>query len=158
MAILVRPHVLLTNIAEHEANGYCRFKALLHGATGPRPALVNLYPDGTVLLTVAGTEMGQGLFTKAKQVRHSSSCTHCLRTWFHSSPSIGPGAQGQQGRYSNTTQAIHLKEDWGTQQKTCPEVTIVTTLCCMQDSVRIALNLPGRLLLIIGFGQCKVHG
>lgn len=46
----------------------CRFKALLHGATGPRPALVNLYPDGTVLLTVAGTEMGQGLFTKAKQV------------------------------------------------------------------------------------------
>ncbi|KAA6423444.1 MAG: Aldehyde oxidase, partial [Trebouxia sp. A1-2] len=46
----------------------CRFKALLHGATGPRPALISLYPDGTVLVTCAGTEMGQGLFTKVKQV------------------------------------------------------------------------------------------
>ena len=46
----------------------CRFKALLAGGTGPRPALVSLYPDGTVLVTCAGTEMGQGLFTKAKQV------------------------------------------------------------------------------------------
>ena len=45
-----------------------RFKAVLHGPTGPRPCLVNLYPDGTVLVTCAGTEMGQGLFTKVKQV------------------------------------------------------------------------------------------
>ncbi|KAL0029788.1 hypothetical protein WJX77_000034 [Trebouxia sp. C0004] len=46
----------------------CRFKALLHGGTGPRPALISLYPDGTVLVTCAGTEMGQGLFTKVKQI------------------------------------------------------------------------------------------
>ncbi len=36
---------------------------------GPKPALVTLYPDGSVLVTAGGTEMGQGLFTKAKQVR-----------------------------------------------------------------------------------------
>lgn len=42
---------------------------MLHGPTGPRPALASLYPDGNVLITCAGTEMGQGLFTKVKQVR-----------------------------------------------------------------------------------------
>ena len=47
---------------------WCRFKSMLAGATGPRPCLVNLYPDGSVLVTCSGTEMGQGLFTKAKQV------------------------------------------------------------------------------------------
>ena len=31
-------------------------------------ALVQVYTDGSVLLTHAGTEMGQGLFTKTMQV------------------------------------------------------------------------------------------
>ena len=35
---------------------------------GPKPALVSLHPDGSVLVTAGGTEMGQGLFTKVKQV------------------------------------------------------------------------------------------
>lgn len=43
-----------------------RFKGAM---VGPKPALVSLYPDGSVLVTAGGTEMGQGLFTKAKQVR-----------------------------------------------------------------------------------------
>ncbi len=32
-------------------------------------ALVNIYKDGSVLLTHGGTEMGQGLHTKMMQVR-----------------------------------------------------------------------------------------
>ena len=34
----------------------------------PAGALVQVYTDGSVLLTHAGTEMGQGLFTKTMQV------------------------------------------------------------------------------------------
>jgi len=34
----------------------------------PRQALVNIYSDGTVLITVDGSEMGQGLYTKVVQV------------------------------------------------------------------------------------------
>jgi len=53
----------------------CRFKGAM---VGPKPALVTLYPDGSVLVTAGGTEMGQGLFTKAKQVRPFCSPFTCL--------------------------------------------------------------------------------
>lgn len=62
---------------------WCRFKSVLAAGTGPRPCLVNLYPDGSVLVMCAGTEMGQGLFTKAKQVGHS-----CLNCPSHTCPGL----------------------------------------------------------------------
>ena len=50
---------------------YCRFHS---HCLGGRPCLVHLHPDGSVLVTCSGTEMGQGLFTKAKQVGTFSFC------------------------------------------------------------------------------------
>ena len=34
----------------------------------PRPAIVSIMADGSVMVTTAGMEMGQGMFTKVKQV------------------------------------------------------------------------------------------
>ena len=34
----------------------------------PRPAVVSIMADGSVMVTTAGMEMGQGMFTKVKQV------------------------------------------------------------------------------------------
>ena len=69
LTIIVHSSQIVAKSTVHMASHvWCRFKSVLAGATGPRPCLVNLYPDGTVLVTCAGTEMGQGLFTKAKQV------------------------------------------------------------------------------------------
>lgn len=35
----------------------------------PRPGIVSIFADGSVIVTCAGAEMGQGMFTKVKQVR-----------------------------------------------------------------------------------------
>lgn len=33
-----------------------------------RPAVVSIFADGSVMVTTAGAELGQGMFTKVKQV------------------------------------------------------------------------------------------
>lgn len=35
----------------------------------PRPAVVSIFADGSVMVTTAGAELGQGMFTKVKQAR-----------------------------------------------------------------------------------------
>lgn len=35
----------------------------------PRPGVVSIFADGSVIVTCAGAEMGQGMFTKVKQAR-----------------------------------------------------------------------------------------
>ena len=47
-------------------------------------ALVNIYTDGSVLLTHGGTEMGQGLHTKMLQVQISQNMK-CLKVSGHPS-------------------------------------------------------------------------
>lgn len=42
----------------------CRFRSMVQ----PRPAVVSIMADGSVMVTTAGMEMGQGMFTKVKQV------------------------------------------------------------------------------------------
>ncbi len=37
----------------------------------PRPAVVSIFADGSVMVTTAGAELGQGMFTKVKQVTAS---------------------------------------------------------------------------------------
>ena len=54
----------------------------------PRPAIVSIMADGSVMVTTAGMEMGQGMFTKVKQVSvvatvttrltPVSRCTRCI--------------------------------------------------------------------------------
>ena len=41
----------------------------------PRPAIVSIMADGSVMVTTAGMEMGQGMFTKVKQVSFAASAT-----------------------------------------------------------------------------------
>lgn len=38
-------------------------------------ASVHVYPDGSVLVASGGLEMGQGLFTKVKQVSVAALCS-----------------------------------------------------------------------------------
>jgi Molybdopterin-binding domain of aldehyde dehydrogenase len=49
-------------------------------------ASVHVYPDGSVLVASGGLEMGQGLFTKVKQVTQRSRCRLML---VHASPVRG---------------------------------------------------------------------
>ena len=46
----------------------------------PRPAVVSIMADGSVMVTTAGMEMGQGMFTKVKQVSSAASWTTALKT------------------------------------------------------------------------------
>ena len=41
----------------------------------PRPAIVSIMADGSVMVTTAGMEMGQGMFTKVKQVSSAAAVT-----------------------------------------------------------------------------------
>ena len=38
------------------------------GGTPSHGALIDVYPDGTILIYVSGCELGQGLYTKCAQV------------------------------------------------------------------------------------------
>jgi xanthine dehydrogenase molybdopterin-binding subunit B len=43
----------------------------------PRPAVVSIFADGSVMVTTAGAELGQGMFTKVKQARRESHTATC---------------------------------------------------------------------------------
>ncbi|KAK9918869.1 hypothetical protein WJX75_007680 [Coccomyxa subellipsoidea] len=43
---------------------HCRFRSMVP----PRPAVVSIFADGSVMVTTAGAELGQGMFTKVTQV------------------------------------------------------------------------------------------
>lgn len=53
---------------------FCAVRSPLQTMTVSPPqqaaALVNIYKDGSVLVTHGGAEMGQGVHTKMQQVRH----------------------------------------------------------------------------------------
>ena len=44
----------------------------------PRPAVVSIFADGSVMVTTAGAELGQGMYTKVKQAR-AHLLASCLR-------------------------------------------------------------------------------
>jgi xanthine dehydrogenase molybdopterin-binding subunit B len=48
----------------------CRFRSMVQ----PRPAVVSIFADGSVMVTTAGAELGQGMYTKVKQARGHFIC------------------------------------------------------------------------------------
>jgi hypothetical protein len=49
----------------------------------PRPAVVSIMADGSVMVTTAGMEMGQGIFTKVKQVQHQQGLACYIQATQH---------------------------------------------------------------------------
>ncbi|XP_054638746.1 aldehyde oxidase 6 isoform X2 [Dunckerocampus dactyliophorus] len=94
-------------------------------------ALVNIYEDGSVLVTHAGTEMGQGVHTKMQQVASqelhvppskvyiSETCTDTVPNTFPSAASFGTDANGMAVKNACQTlyqrlEPIRLKNPKGT--------------------------------------------
>ena len=57
----------MNDVSIEGVSGCCVFR--FRSMVPPRPAVVSIFADGSVMVTTAGAELGQGMFTKVKQAR-----------------------------------------------------------------------------------------